>query len=91
MKLITVFEHKELMALQTAIIVECWKHKSYGAGKRKFAKEFTPEEQETIQGLYKTFCKWHLGWRGTGIPQNHAMTIANYNLTKRAVHFFATV
>lgn len=92
MKLVTVFNHEELRALQTAVIVEMWDRVlGTGSGKRKFNAEFNPEEQKTIRKLYKTFYKWHFGKvNGTGIPQNHAMTIQIYELTKRACNFFGT-
>lgn len=92
MKLVTVFNQNELTALQTPIIIECWrKVMDTGSGKRKLTKTFTPDEIESIKRLYKTFHKWHFGVGGTGIPANHAMTIADYQLTQRAVHFFATI
>lgn len=90
MKLVTVFNHEELRALQTAVIVEMWDRvMGTGSGKRKFNAEFNSEEQETIKKLYKTFYKWHFGKvGGTGIPQQHAMSIQTYELTKRACNFF---
>ena len=93
MKLVTVFNREELTALQTPIIIEMWsKVMTTGSGKRKLNNEFTPDEIESIRRLYNTFHSWHFKKvGGTGIPANHAMTIKDYELTKRAVHFFATI
>jgi hypothetical protein len=93
MKLATVFNQKELTRLQTPIIIEMWsKVMTTGSGKRKLTEAFTPDEIESIKRLYKTFHNWHFKKvGGTGIPANHAMTIKDYQLTKRAVHFFATI
>lgn len=92
MKLVTVFEKHELEALQTAVIIEMWdKVLGTGSGKRKFNAEFNSEEQELIRKLYKTYYKWHFGnVGGTGIPNQHAMSIQTYELTKRACNFFGT-
>lgn len=87
MKLVTVFNHDELIALQSAIIVEMWDRVlGTGTGKRKFNAEFNAEEREFIKKYYKIFHKWHMG---TGIPQKHEMTISGYELIRRAVKFFA--
>lgn len=88
MKIFTAFEHNELEALQTAIIVEMWgKVLSGGRGKREFKAQFTDQEQALIRRYYQVFYKWHLK---TGIPQLHRMKVSTYELMKRAVAFFAS-
>jgi len=86
MKLVTVFERPELVALQTAIVVECWEHKNSGRVKRAWLKEFTEEERAKASKLHKTFYQWHLV---KGIPFEHRMTIGTYEFIKRLVNFFA--
>lgn len=91
MKMVTVFNHDELVALQSAIMVEMWDRVlGTGTGKRKFNAEFNPEEQKLIRKYYKIFYKWHMGKvGGTGIPQKHQMSIKTYELMRRTVKFFA--
>jgi len=91
MKLQTVFEYSELNALQSGVVVEGWKHIGYGRGKRLFESEFTTEEQEECRSLYKLFTKWYSGWRGTGVPQSHAMSLMRYELAKRLCNFFGAL
>ena len=91
MKLVTVFEQPELTALQSGVVVEGWKHIGYGRGKRLFESTFTTEEQEECRSLYKLFLRWYSGWHGTGVPQNHTMTIAKYELAKRLCNFFGAL
>ena len=89
-----IFEHDDLIKLQTPIIVEMWDRvMNTGSGKRKLNNEFTPEEINRIRQLYKVFYIWHFKkFGGTGIPKEcHSMTIADYQLTERTVHFFATI
>ncbi len=92
MKIVTVFEHEELVALQSAVVVEMWRRvMTTGTGRRKFEAAFNKEERIKINGYYKTFYKWHFGKvGGTGIPQRHEMSIKTYKLMQRTCHFFGT-
>jgi hypothetical protein len=94
MRMAIIFNHDDLNKLQTPIIIEMWDRvMSTGSGKRKLTETFTPDEINRIKRLYKLFYKWHFSKvGGTGIPDEcHSMTIEDYQLTKRAVHFFATI
>lgn len=86
-KLQTVFEYKELDALQYPIIVQCW-DKCMGSMKfkRNYNKEFTEQERALIRSYHKIFYDWAMR-RGT--PQEHVMKYATYTLMQRAVEFFA--
>ena len=89
MKLVTVFEYDELNRLQSGVVVEGWRSvMSTGSGKRKFAAEFTEEEQDQCRHLWKIFTKWYSGVGGTGVPQKHAMSLETYELAKRLCNFF---
>jgi hypothetical protein len=92
MKLITVFEHEELVALQSAVVVEMWrKVMGTGVGRRKYEAEFTQDERLRIEEYYKIFYKWHFAKvGGTGIPQTHIMSIKTYKFMQRVCHFFGT-
>lgn len=84
---------EELNQLQPQIIVEMWgRVMETGSGKRKLANEFTPDEIERIKWLYKKYYAMHYKkFAGSGTPNWHGMSIKDYHLTKRAVHFFATI
>ena len=92
MKLAFIVEEHELAALQPGVIVEMWRRvMTTGSGKRKFAAEFTPEEQEKVKELYKTVYGWlYKKVGGTGIPKEHRMTFDEYRLLQRACNFFGT-
>jgi len=92
MKLATIFEHDELKRLQSAVVVEMWDRVlGTGSGKRKFKAEFNKKERDLIRVYYKIFYKWNFGKvGGTGIPQQHKMSIQTYELMKRACNFFGT-
>ena len=88
MKLLTVFEKHELEALQTAVVVEGWKHIKYGRVKRAWLKEFTEKERAKAGVMYREFYRWHLV---TGIPQHgRAMRLETYEFIKRLCNFFGT-
>lgn len=94
MELKLILSHAEVTELQTPILVEGWKNKNFGAGKRKFEAEFSPAEQERLEVLYPTFQAWlmrgaPLRWAvpGHSVTECHA----NLDLIKRAVHFFANL
>jgi hypothetical protein len=94
MRMAIIFEHDDIVKLQTPIIIEMWDRvMNTGSGKRKLTEAFTPDEINRIKQLYKIFYTWHFKkFGGTGIPKEcHSMTIADYQLTERAVHFFATI
>jgi len=89
MKLITVFEHDELRALQPSILIESWRNvMQCGSKRRKYYESFNEKEREIIQQQYKVFGNWHFK---TGIPQKHAMPIHIYQLMNRATNFFGTI
>ena len=87
-----IWNREEMERLQTAIIVENWRRiMTTGSGKRKLNEQFTPKEIKRIQFLYKKYYNMQFKKVGaSGTPLKHAMSIADYHLTKRAVHFFAT-
>ena len=93
-RLAIVFNRDDLTKLQTPIIVEMWDRvMNTGSGKRKLNKEFTSDEINRIKKLYKLFYTWHFQKvGGSGTPNEcHSMTLEDYHLTQRAVHFFATI
>lgn len=94
MELKLVLTHAEVTDLQTPILVEGWKKKNFGTGKRKFEAEFSPAEREQLDVLYHTVTPWlmrgaPLRWAvpGRSLTECHA----NLGFIKRAVHFFATL
>ncbi len=88
MKVYTYFEHKDLEALQSSIIVERWdKVHTTGTGKRSFKAKFTEQEQKLIRSYYNTIYTWNYR---TGLPQEHKMKVSTYKLLQKAVAFFAT-
>lgn len=82
-----IWNHQELTALQTGVIVESWPRRKDGAVRRAYEKTFTEAERCDIEQLY------HLinGWHGKGIPQEAALTIYAYQLLQQAANFFAGV
>ena len=88
MKIQTVMERKELDALQYGVVVEQWKHISYGRGKRLFEAEFDPEERERVRALYKVYSRWYTGVSGTGQPDTHVMSVDDYLFAIRVSNFF---
>lgn len=87
-----IWSQEEMNQLQTQIIVENWRRiMATGSGKRKLDEQFTPKEIERIKWLYKKYYAMQFKKVfATGTPNKHAMSIADYHLTRRAVHFFAT-
>ena len=89
MKLVIVFERRDLEKLQIGVLVEGWERvKRTGSKWRKYKKEFTEKERKYIKSKHALFYRWYLV---TGLPETHRMNIRNYKLIQRAVHFFATV
>ena len=91
MNLVPQFNNQELTSLQTAIVVECWKHKAYGRGKRLWEVQFSQKERDLAEKLYKTFLHWYTGWNGSGVPNKAIMSLEDYNFTRKLVGFFATI
>lgn len=94
MELKLILAHAEVTELQTPILVEGWKNKSFGRGKRKFEAEFSLAERELLDALYPTFHSWMM--RGAplrwAVPGNRLTEChTTLDLIKRAVHFFATL
>ena len=86
--------HDELVALQTAIVVEGWNHKSYGKGKRKWLAEFNERERREAKLYYNLFYGWHFR---RGVPQSCTLKsgisdgYATLKFIKRLVSFFVTL
>ena len=60
-RLVPSFSFDKFRSLvQYEIIVECWKHKESGRGKRRWMAEFTDKERATISRYYKIAYKWYL-------------------------------
>jgi hypothetical protein len=94
MRVAIIFNHDDLVKLQTPIILEMWgKVMNTGSGKRKLKDQFTLEEIKRLKELYSLFYTWHLKkFGGTGIPTEcHSFTVPDYELTQKAVRFFATI
>jgi len=74
-----------LRALTYPVIVEAWKKKNSGRGKRAWLAEFTETERDLI-------CKWHAkfhDWHSvSGTPDRVAMKLTTLELLQRAVDFF---
>lgn len=86
MRLAIILEREELNALQPGVIVEMWKKSKTLTGKRKIKAEFTDEEIKNIEKLYKLSCRWYLQ---TGVPNEHAMSMEDYQFFIRVTNFFA--
>lgn len=83
------FDSEEIASLQTPIVVESKERVlGTGSGKRAFKEEFTKTERKRFPYFYKKFYDWYLIH---GIPHTgHVMALADWDLTKRFVNFFAT-
>jgi hypothetical protein len=92
-KLAYIWNQDEMNQLQAQIIVEMWSRvMGTGSGKRKLANTFTSEEIERIRWLYKKYYSIYFKKIfGQDTPNKHAMSINDWHLTKRVVHFFATI
>ena len=88
MRLATVFNHEELVALQTGVIVEMFPRVTAGSARRKFQAEFTEAEQERAKGIYRMSHNWHLR---SGIPQELQMPFEKYEFIKRLADFCAAL
>jgi hypothetical protein len=74
--------------IQYPVVVEMWKHKSAGRGKRAYLKEFDEKERRIIGRYHSTFEKWHLV---TGTPLRVSCSIKTILFLQRVVNFFATI
>jgi hypothetical protein len=74
--------------VQYEILVECWKHKESGRGRREWLKQFEEKERRTIERYHRIAYKWYLV---DGPPKRVSMHINTLNLLRRAVAFFATI
>jgi hypothetical protein len=90
MRLAIIFNRNELNRLQWQVIVENWKRVMTCHSRRaKYCNEFSNPDRIRIYHLYKTvFTPWF--YKG-GQPEERELTINDYQLIERAVHFFATV
>lgn len=83
------FSPEEINSLQTPIVVENYDRVyNTGSGRRKFRKVFTETERRRFPYFYKKFYNWYLVH---GVPHTgHVMSLADWDLCQRFVHFFAT-
>ena len=87
MRVVTVFETKEIAALQPGVVVESWKRvATTGSGKRKLKAEFGEDWPDKVTRVYKLYC-W---WVGKGIPMEHRCSIESYYFMQRVTAFFGT-
>lgn len=90
MKLFTALElyHGDLIALQSGVVVEMWRNKSFGRVKRAFLKEFpTPEEQEKVEFFYGVFSSWFY----KGLPNKAHFQPNEIEFMHRVTNFFGTI
>ena len=70
------------------VIVEAWRKKNSGRGKRDWIENFNDAEREVI-------CKWHLKFRDwhlvSGTPGRIVMKLTTLELLQKAVNFFSTI
>jgi hypothetical protein len=105
MKLVVKMNTVDLNKLQYQVVVEMWRHKSSGRGKRLYFAEFTEAERVRIGRLHTMFEKWH-GTNGvifgeyededgnlcTGTPQAfYFSSMAEIDFISRVVRFFGTL
>ena len=89
MKLRVCFNFDELNRLQFPIVVENYEKIKHGSAKRKYLAEFPDVKVRTkIRELYNLFYRWYLV---TGTPNEHAMSLEDYDFARRVVNFFAGV
>lgn len=87
MKLVTVFEKKEIDTLQPGVVVESWRRVvTTFSGKRKLKEEFGDDWPERVTKVYKLYCWWY----GRTTPSEHRCTIAEYHFMQRVTSFFGT-
>ena len=88
-KLQLIFEHDELVSLQTGIIIEVWdKVMSTGRGKRELKTTFNEEEIKKLRRYYNLFYGWNFraGHPMKGYTFDEP---SDYELTQKFVAFFA--
>ncbi len=88
MRLAMVFNHEELCALNTPVIVEMWEKRLFGRIKRAWLAEFSEQERRAAKRIYDTAYRWYLV---KGVPQEHLMSAKTYNLIQRLVNFFGCI
>lgn len=85
--LVSIFGETYLKKL--VIIAECYHHKNYGSGKRKWLKQFSEQERKVVSNWYLRIYAWHLR---TGFPRKGVrMSISTYQTLLKAAHFFAAI
>lgn len=83
------FSRHDLEQMYLPIIVEGYKHKNYGRGKRAYLKEFTEKERKAISKYHAKIYKWYLV---TGFPDHYIFRkLQTVHLLQRAVIFFASI
>ena len=89
MKLATIFERKEIEALQPGVVVESWRRvATTGRGKRKLKEAFGDDWPDKVTRVYKLYCWWYRGHGG--LPVEHRCSIESYKFMQRVTHFFGT-
>jgi len=82
----------ELQEMGCSCIVESWRQKNCGRGRRLWEAQFTEEERAKAERLYKLAYKWGFDRQHGGYPETHRMeTYEEYCLLHRVATFFATV
>ena len=92
MKLLMIVSSDDMAKLGN-VVVEVWDHVvgsgAAGSKRRAYRKEFTEAERKKIGSWKALYWKWYLR---SGYPyKGVTMTVATYNLLRRAADFFATV
>lgn len=88
MKLKVHFDYRELNSLQYPIVVQNYDRIKTGSGKRKFHAAFQETERRKVRTFYNLFYRWYLV---AGTPDEHSMSLSDFEFAKRVVDFFAGV
>ena len=88
MEVSVLYDREEInQKIPFPVIVENWKKKEFGKGKREYNAKFTDKEKATITAYISRFRKWYL----IGTPEKCNFVLRNVILLERAGNFFASI